>query len=71
MLKTVRPQQDELTEFVKIFPEKGASALEILEYFLMIGYQEREIQSAIQSALNSGALKLGKRLWLYDASQEN
>ncbi|MDR6954901.1 hypothetical protein J2X65_004277 [Ancylobacter sp. 3268] len=45
------------------------SALDLLYHFTGKGFAERDIQRAIQRALNSNALELGSRLRLYAPHQ--
>lgn len=59
-----RPDENALVAAVECFGG-SVSALDLLHYFEHQHYQEREIQRAIQRALNSGVLSVGPKLYLY------
>jgi hypothetical protein len=59
-----RPSHDDLVAAVNL-NGGSMSALDLLHYFESQGYKEREIQRAIQSALNLNILIVGSKLHLY------
>lgn len=63
-----RPTDDELVAVVEQ-RDSGMSALDLLQHFRDEGYSDRDIQRAIQRALNANKLELGSKLRLYARSK--
>jgi hypothetical protein len=59
-----RPTDDELIAVVARH-DHGMSALELLNHFVDAGFSARDVQRAIQRALNANSLELGAKLRLY------
>lgn len=59
-----RPTDDELIAVVER-ADNGMSALDLLNHFVAEGYPQRDVQRAIQRALNANSLELGSKLRLY------